>query len=219
MAGNRAVERGIEMVICSYNADTGEVVGFRDTADEYPTPPPLPYILITEDERRQYFVSGSRMKVGITLEPPKLIDNPETLNEKKAGKLAALDRAAAQAYVSGFYSEATGTKLYYDSDTETQRLIAGLYAATKEPDWETKMRYPGVAPAGKAPIRARVQAEDLKSSKTVQLLDATQLKALVEDLDAHLFKVKSTLWQKQTEVETAYQTGNIDEIQKVTWPL
>jgi hypothetical protein len=77
------------------------------------------------------------------------------------------------------------------------------------------VRYPGVSPAGKAPIRARPLATDPNSAKTVQLLDAAQLKILVDDLDAHLFAVKSKLWQKQGEVKAAYEAGNIDEIKAV----
>lgn len=173
---------------------------------------PAEAIPITEEEQALY-ITGEYirdMETGLPVHRP-LTPSIEAI---KSAKLVELDRAAAAAYVAGFYSTASGQRLYYDSDQDTQKLIDGVYSRTKEADWETKVRYPGVAPAGKAPIRARVQAEDPKSSKTVQLLDAEQLKVLVEDLDAHLFKVKSTLWQKQAEVETAYQAGNIDGFKK-----
>jgi hypothetical protein len=138
-----------------------------------------------------------------------------TLDEAKAAKLAELDQAAANAYISGFYSEASGTKLYYDSDDKTQNFLAAVLQFTQAADWGTKVRYPGVAPAGKAPVRARPTATDPESAKTIQLLDADQVKTLVDDMAASFWDVKLTLWGLQTKVDDAEDEATVVA---VVWP-
>lgn len=137
-----------------------------------------------------------------------------TLEEVKAAKLTELDQAAATAYVSGFYSAASGTRLYYDSDPETQTLLTNIYSRTKEADWETKIRYPGIAPAGQAAIRARINSDAPDTAKTVQLLDARQVKMLIDDLDTAFFRIKSTLWRLQTQVAEA---NTVEEVESIVW--
>ena len=137
-----------------------------------------------------------------------------TLASARAVQLELLNKAAADEYVSGFYSSASGTNLYYDSDTETQALLSSILQRTKEADWETKVRYPDVAPAGKAPVRARPSAESASSAKTVQLLDAAQIKTLIDDLEAAFFATKTKLWSKQAPVAAA---ATVAEVQAVTW--
>lgn len=136
------------------------------------------------------------------------------IDEIKTSKLAALDASAATAYVGGFYSSASGSEMYYDSDTETQTLLANIYQRAKETDWETKVRYPGIAPAGKAPVRARPLSTDPDTAKTVQLLDASQLKVLIDDLDAAFFAIKGKLWTLQAQVEAA---ETVDAVNAISW--
>ncbi|EIW19900.1 MULTISPECIES: hypothetical protein [Pelosinus] len=139
-----------------------------------------------------------------------------TIQELQVAKLAELDQAAATAYEAGFYSAATGTELCYDSDVETQKLLNGMYARTLESDWGTKVRYPGAAPAGKAPIRARPTKEAAVTEKEVQLLDAGELKTLIDDLDSYLYSVKLVLWQKQAALKAA---TTVAEVTAITWPV
>jgi hypothetical protein len=171
---------------------------------------------ISEAEQELY-VTGEYIRDMVTGKPVLKPAYVPTLNEEAAMKLAELDHDAAKAYIAGFYSEASGQRLYYDSDIDTQKKLDGIIQRTTLPDWETKVRYPGAAPAGKAPIRAKPQASDPDSLKEIQLLDAAQLKKLVDDLDSHLFAVNATIWQKQGEVKTAYDAGDIAGVKAVSW--
>lgn len=174
---------------------------------------PREAIAITEEEQNLYATNQYiRGEDGKPVKRPAYVP---TLEKLKASKLVEMSNAAASAYVSGFYSAASGVKLYYDSEIEDQNLISGVYARTKEPDWKTKERYPGVAPAGKAPIRARPRKDSLTADKTVQLLDAEELKVLVDDLDSHLYTVKAMHWQLQAAVAVAETAEEIDAIK---WP-
>lgn len=130
--------------------------------------------------------------------------------EAAAAKMVAIDRAAAAAYVGGFYSSATGVPLWYDSDEETQRLLEGLGRRTMLPDWATLVRYPGMmppCPADSAPIRARPTAESPAADKAVEYLTGEQINVLIADLDTHLFAVKSHIWAQQMTVYLALATG------------
>jgi hypothetical protein len=163
------------------------------------------------------YVSGEYIRDAATGRPvPKPAYVP-TLDEEAAMKLAELDQDAANTNIAGFYSAASGTLLFYDSDVETQKQLDGIIQRTTQADWTTKVRYPGVAPSGKAPVRGKPQATSPDSLKEVQLLDADQLKTLVDDLDSHLFSVKARIWQKQAEVKVAYDAGDIPGIKAVNW--
>lgn len=193
-------------------AESGTVlIGYGE--DTFEPPIPEGFIPITADEQSLYssnlYIRGED---GQPVEKP--IETP-SLAMLKTRKLSTLERAAAKAYISGFYSTASGEKLYYDSEEEDQTLINGVYARTKEPDWETKERYSGVAPAGKAPIRARPTKESPATDKTVQILNTEGLKTLVDDLDSHLYTVKATHWQLQAAVATA---ETAEELEAIVWP-
>lgn len=190
-----------------------KVVGWEPERIE----PPIPDRFIPISDEEQALYATNEYIRGADGAPVKRQARIPTIDEEAGTKLAELDQAAAQAYVSGFYSEASGTKLYYDSDTETQKLLDGIYTRTKESDWETKVRYPGVSQAGQAPIRAKPQAGDPDSLKTIQFMNAAQIKVLVDDLDGHLFAIKSRLWLKQGEVKTAYDANDIPGIKAVSW--
>lgn len=199
------------MYYVHYESSTGQVLGFRPAQGLiYDTLQPTPYITITDTQYADFFNKSQRMKV----ENGVLVDMPENLDDIKAAKLSELDQAAAAAYVAGFYSSASGTQMYYDSDTETQKLLESIYNRTKETDWTTKVRYPNIAPAGKAPVRARPTATDPESAKEIQLLDAAQIKTLIDDLGDAIFAVKSHLWKKQAEVQAASDAAAVETI---TW--
>ena len=134
-----------------------------------------------------------------------------SFDEQKQNKFNELEKLAAQAYVSGFISNATGQNLLYDSTLEDQQLIEGLYNRAKEPDWATTVRFPGLCPAGTVIIRARASSGDEKKEI---LHDGPALIRLGKDLDSHLMKVKVVHWQKQKEVLAA---SSYQELKKITW--
>ena len=171
---------------------------------------------ITEEEQQLYSQNGGNdyIRDMVTGLPVKKERSKDQIAQQK---LAELDTAAQLAYIAGFYSSASGTKMFYDSDKETQTLLDGVYARTKEADWETKVRYPEVAPAGRAPVRARPLAGDTEEKKTVQYLNKEQIKVLIDDLDSHLFAVKSRLWHRQELVKAAYVAGDENAIRAVKW--
>ena len=133
------------------------------------------------------------------------------LDEQKQKKLNELEKLAAQAYVSGFISNATGRNLLYDSGLEDQQLIEGLYNRAKEPDWATTARFPDLCPAGTVIIRARASSDDEKKEI---LHDGPALIRLGKDLDSHLMKVKVSHWQKQKEV---LEASSYQDLKKITW--
>lgn len=126
-------------------------------------------------------------------------------------KLWEFEKIAANAYVSGFISSATGEALLYDSTQEDQQLIEGLYNRAKESDWAMTERFPGICPAGMVIIRARKSAEDPKSEV---LHNGEELIQLGRDLDSHIMRVKMNHWQKQKEIAA---TTNYGELEKITW--
>lgn len=167
------------------------------------------------DADQALYVTGEYIR---DAENGKPIKRPFDLNTAKAGKLGELRQAAAAAYVAGFYSNANGEQRYYDSDEESQKLISGVYSRTKEADWATKVRYPGLTPpcpAGKAPMRARPTASDPDTAKVVYYLDAAQLKTLNDDLDDFLYAVKLTHWGLQAQVAAASTEAALAAIK---WP-
>ncbi len=126
-------------------------------------------------------------------------------------KLWEFDKIAAQMYVSGFISSATGEALLYDSTQEDQQMIEGLYNRAKEADWAVTERFPGICPAGTIVVRARRSAEEPKIEK---LHNGAQLLQLGRDLDAHIMRVKINHWQKQKEILAA---KNYEELEEITW--
>ena len=149
---------------------------------------------VSEDTIKQYKDIGWE-EVDENFIPPKF------LSQAISEAVQRIQSGAKAAYIGGFYSDASGEMLYYDSDEDTQKLISNIYNRTKESDWETKVRYPGVAPAGKAPIRARPNSDSPETEKEIQLLDALQLKKLMDDMDDAFYTVKLKVWRKQAEIQ------------------
>ena len=177
--------------------------------------PELPsgVIDISEDELNLY-ITGLYVRSVTNGKPVLRQDNIETVYKNK---LDEFDKDSANAYVNGFYSTASGTKMYYDSDVETQKLLSNILNRTKEDDWETKERYPGMAPAGFAPVRARPDENSSNDEKTVNVLNAAQIKQLLDDLDASFWAIKCKLWTKQAEAKQYYENDNINSLKAMVW--
>ncbi len=144
------------------------------------------------------------------------LNRPPTFQQLQAAKIAALNSAAAAAYVAGFYSSASGTKLWYDSDVDTQNVLNRQYLiALSNPDvYSSTVFFTGV-PVGVTPVRARQHATDPDSAKTVQLINAAQMVQLGADLAAAWAGVKGTLWGLQAKV---YAAATADALAAINWP-
>lgn len=170
---------------------------------------------ISDEAKAQY---SDWAEVANDFVPPKFLSS--AIEEAKQ----RITSGAALSYISGFYSSASGTSMYYDSDEDTQKLIPNVFNRTKESDWETKVRYPGICPAGFAPIRARPLMTSPESEKTVQVLNKEQLKQLMDDMDMAFYAVKMTVWIKQKAVQDILDNTSLDteekkvaEIDKIVW--
>lgn len=179
--------------------------------------PPLPDGVITISDADQALYTTNLYVLGNNGKPVLRSIPVETIEEASTRILLELDEASANAYISGFYSDCTGANMYFDSDLDSQKLVSNIYTRTKEDDWGTLVRYPNVAPAGYAPIRARASEESSESEKVVLILDASQIKKLIDDMDLAFFNIKLKLWQKQAAVNTALKNNDIATIQSIKW--
>lgn len=144
------------------------------------------------------------------------VNPPPTFDQMVSAKLAELKGAAANAYISGFFSSATGTPLWYDSDQDTQNVLNRQYLiALSTPDVYSSTVFFAGLPAGVTPVRARPHAADPDSAKTVQLIDAAQMVQLGTDLAAAWAGVKGTLWGLQAKV---YAATTADALTSINWP-
>lgn len=139
-----------------------------------------------------------------------------SLADAQNRKLSELSSAAATAYVGGFYSSASGTRLWYDSDADTQNVLNRqfLIALTAPDVYSSTVFFAGL-PAGVTPVRARPNAADPDSAKTVQLIDAAQMVKLGTDLAAAWAGVKGTLWGLQAKV---YAATTAEVLAAINWP-
>lgn len=143
-------------------------------------------------------------------------DKQPTIDRLRQTKLTELNKAAANAYVSGFASSAAGSELWYDSDVDTQNVINRQFLiALSSPAVYSATQFFAGAPVGVTPVRARPSQNDPDSAKTIHLLDASQMVQLGNDLAAAWAKVKATLWGLQTKV---YAAMTQEEIDAISWP-
>ncbi|MEM5767320.1 MAG: hypothetical protein AAGU23_04065, partial [Bacillota bacterium] len=138
------------------------------------------------------------------------------LADAQQAKLQELEKCAASAYTAGFQSSASGTALWYDSDTDTQAVINRQYLiALSNPEvYNSTVFFTELSP-GITPIRARPSKDSPESSKTVQYLNAAQMIRLGNDLAAAWAKVKAIYWEKVSQVNSATTK---EEVELVTWP-
>jgi hypothetical protein len=141
---------------------------------------------------------------------------PPTLDQFKNIKLAELNDAAARAYVKGFYSSASGTASWYDSDKETQDVITRQYLiALSSPETYASTQFFQGAPRGTTPVRARPKDNDPESAKTIQFLDAAQILKLGNDMAGAWASVKAVLWSLQAR---AYAATTAADLAVINWP-
>lgn len=139
-----------------------------------------------------------------------------TLDDIKASKLDEINSKAAILYNLGFYSNATGTRLWYDSDKDSQDLInrQQLLALNNPTVYKETVFAPGYG-AGVTPIRARSDIRATQADKSIQLLDAKKMIILGNDLLATIYEIKTTNWMLQEAVVNA---ATVDEVNAIEWP-
>jgi len=137
------------------------------------------------------------------------------LTQAQQQQLAILDLAAANAYTAGFTSTATGTELWYDSDTDSQTVINRQYQiALNNPSVYSATTFFTGAPVGTTPVRSKINQAALDSTKIVNYLTASQMVQLGNDLAVAWSAVKAHLWEQQAAVNNA---TTVTAVQAINW--
>ncbi|MBP2638992.1 MAG: hypothetical protein H6Q72_4899 [Firmicutes bacterium] len=131
-----------------------------------------------------------------------------TLNDAKTAKLLSLSSLAATAYTSGFSSSATGSVLWYDSDTNTQHDItdAVLLAIASTEQFST------LYPSGII-IRAKASRDAEDCTKVKYIHTATQVITLGTDMRTMLSAIKTKVWEYQEQI---YACMTVKEVEAIT---
>lgn len=138
-----------------------------------------------------------------------------TLVQAQTAQLAVLNAAAANAYVAGFQSSASGALLWYDSDVDTQTVINRQYQiALSNPTVYAATTFFAGATVGTTPIRAKTSQKAADSTKTVQYLTASQMVQLGNDLATAWSTIKAHLWAQQAAVNTA---TTVTAVEAIVW--
>lgn len=122
---------------------------------------------------------------------------------QKKLKLKEIDEWTASKITGGFVSEASGEKVTYDSDVDTQLTMQGIALNVGTPLFAEK--YPDGCP-----VRGVAEGKD---SKAVYLLNPQQVMQWMADLSMHIGNCKQAGWKKQAEVEackTVFELNNIE---------
>ena len=136
-----------------------------------------------------------------------------TLAEAQTAAIASLKTQAAEQYVAGVTSSATGTALYYDSDTTTQSQItaASLLAVASSTQFAT------LYPSG-ITIRAKASSSADDSTKQQYAHTADQIITLSTNMQTMLATVKTKLWAYQEKVYAATTAAEVETIMSaVKW--
>lgn len=122
---------------------------------------------------------------------------------QKKLKLKEIDEWTASKITGGFVSEASGKKVTYDSDVDTQLTMQGIALNVNTEQFAEKY------PAG-CPVRG---VADGQNSKSVFWLNPSQVMKWMADLSIHIGDCKQEGWKKQSEVEackTVFELNNIE---------
>ena len=122
---------------------------------------------------------------------------------QKKLKLKEINKWTASKITGGFVSEASGNKVTYDSDVDTQLTMQGIALNVETPLFAEKY------PIG-CPVRG--VAEDAES-KTVYWLTPEQVMQWMADLSMHIGTCKQAGWAKQAEVDACKTVFELDNIE------
>jgi hypothetical protein len=133
---------------------------------------------------------------------PKDDDDLVLVFQKKL-KLKEINDWTASKITGGFVSEASGEKVTYDSDLETQITMQGIALNVNSEQFAEKYSIG-------CPVRGYKGGE---KEKTIQYLSASQVLQWMADLSIHIGDCKQAGWKKQAEVEsckTVFELNNIE---------
>ena len=122
---------------------------------------------------------------------------------QKKLKLKEINEWTASKITGGFVSEASGEKVTYDSDLETQITMQGIALNVNTEQFAEKY------PTG-CPVRG---VADGQNSKSVFWLNPSQVMKWMADLSMHIGTCKQEGWAKQAEVDackTVFELNNIE---------
>lgn len=130
-------------------------------------------------------------------------DKAVVLAFQKKLKLKEINDWTASKITGGFVSEASGEKVTYDSDLETQITMQGIALNVNTEQFAEKY------PTG-CPVRG---VADGQNSKSVFWLNPSQVMKWMADLSMHIGTCKQEGWAKQAEVDackTIFELNNIE---------
>lgn len=130
-------------------------------------------------------------------------DKAVVLAFQKKLKLKEINDWTASKITGGFVSEASGEKVTYDSDLETQITMQGIALNVNSEQFAEKYSIG-------CPVRGY---KDGEKEKTIQYLSASQVLQWLADLSIHIGDCKQEGWKKQSEVEackTVFELNNIE---------
>lgn len=130
-------------------------------------------------------------------------DEAVVLAFQKKLKLKEINDWTARKITDGFVSEASGEKVTYDSDLETQITMQGIALNVNTEQFAKKYSIG-------CPVRGY---KDGEKEKTIQYLSASQVLQWLADLSIHIGDCKQAGWKKQAEVEsckTVFELNNIE---------
>lgn len=125
-----------------------------------------------------------------------------TLDELKAAKLKDVDAWTAGKITGGFYSNASGESVFYDSDKDTQITMQGIALNVNTEQFAEKY-------SDGCPVRGVKEGDAVKS---IQYLSAEQVLQWCADLSIHIGTCKQQGWVKQAQVSTAATEEKLDAI-------
>ena len=130
-------------------------------------------------------------------------DEAVVLGFQKKLKLKEINDWTASKITGGFVSKASGEKVTYDSDLETQITMQGIALNVNSEQFAEKYSIG-------CPVRGY---KDGEKEKTIQYLSASQVLQWLADLSIHIGDCKQEGWKKQSEVEdckTVFELNNIE---------
>lgn len=127
-----------------------------------------------------------------------------TFEQEKAAMLEKVDAWTANKITGGFESEATGAKVRYDSDKDTQLTMQGIALNVNTALFAEKY------PTG-CPVRGYAEGA---SEKSIFMLTPEQVMLWCADLSMHIGNCKQAGWVKQAEVAACTTK---EELEAIVW--
>ena len=131
------------------------------------------------------------------------IDVKALFTSSKQQKLKDLDKKTSEKITGGFISNASGEKVTYDSDIDTQITMQGIALNVNSEQFTEKY------PIG-CPVRGYKEGE---TQKTIFYLSPEQVMQWLADLSIHIGNCKQWGWSKQEEINSANTLEDLEDIE------